>query len=142
MNQLSIVLAVAASLLAACKKSDAPAGAPAAKATAPPPVATAPAPETPEMKASKEIVQLFKSATQIGLDTKGDCKAFATKIDPLRTQLWDIGKAHPSVLKSMTNDELHSIGAADALEALAPYLGACKDEAHAKEFAYAIGKVM
>jgi len=109
----------------------APAAAPAAAAT----------PPSPELAAATEAIALYRAATAAG-DETADCTAFGTKIVPLREQLWELGKAHPGAFKALSNDELHGLGAAAASEALTKHLLRCKADAHAKEFAFAMGKLL
>lgn len=98
--------------------------------------------ESETMKAGREIVAIFKEAAALGVSTKGDCAAFNAGIDPIRKRLWDHGKAHPGVLKDLSDAELKTIGVRLAMDEVSEHLIACKDSDHAKEFAFAIGKVL
>jgi hypothetical protein len=107
-----------------------------------PAAAAATGAESDNLKAGREVVAIFKEATALGVSTKGDCAAFDAGIDPIRGKLWDLGKAHPGVFKDLSDAELKSIGAANAMDEVSGHLMACKDSVHAKEFAFAIGKVL
>jgi hypothetical protein len=101
-----------------------------------------PAASAADHEAAKQVVAMFHEATQAADGAKGDCKAFGAKLAPIRDRLWDVGKAHPSVLRKLSDPELRAIRAADAMDALTDRLTACKDNVNAKEFVFAIGKVM
>jgi hypothetical protein len=98
--------------------------------------------ESPNLEPAKKIVAIFQAATRAAEDAKGDCAALGKALAPLRDQLWELTQKHPSALKSLTDRELKAINAADSFTAISDKLPACKDDVHAKEFAYAMGKAL
>ena len=102
-----------------------------------------PSPTSPaSLEAAREVVAIFDAAARAGAATQGDCKAFGDKLSALRPRLWDLGKAHPRLLASMSDADLKRAGAADAMKAVTDALVTCKGNAHAIEFSFAIGKLM
>lgn len=96
---------------------------------------------SPNVEVGKQAVAIMQAGAKAADEIK-DCTALGNKLDELRTPLWELGKAHPGLFRKMTDGELKQVHAADAMEALAERLPRCKDNAHAKEFMYAITKLM
>ena len=103
--------------------------------------AAAPAAASPAVQAGTQAVALMQQAVKAA-NEGGDCAALGKRLAPMRDQLWDIGKANPSLFRNRTDGELTQLRAADAMEALANSLPRCKDNVNAKEFMFAVTKLM
>jgi len=134
---------VAATCAAACStsKADKPKGSPDVETAGKQAVKVDTPKDSPNVEAGKQAVAIMQAGAKAADDIK-DCTELGNKLDTLRTPLWDLGKAHPGLFRQMTDAELKQVHAADAMEALAERLPRCKDNAHAKEFMYAITKLM
>jgi hypothetical protein len=110
--------------------------------TTDPTAAATPAAPSPNLDAAKEVVGIFEKALAAADETKADCTAFGKKLDAIRGRLWDLGKQHPGLFGTLSDAELKSIKAADTVEALTNKLMPCSENVHAKEFAFALTKVI